>query len=259
MVLAAVAASMSAAIILLIRAFLGVSNVLQAKLVLFGVGMMVAMFVGAAVYVAYPGGLTLAYVVGGNMLAMVVGLVYILGGLEGLEAGGFNQKRYAKYFALLVLLNEASMGLTFVEAQGNAAWLHGADIRLLPAELVASSVNTYWFFLPLSSEVASAIYFNRSRASEPHYGILAAALLSPTSFNTKYWSLPALAALIASSAYFAQSALKKRRQVDGAYHLVALACSAALSYALQSWLLYAIMCLLAFGWFFANILSRRAV
>lgn len=259
-VLVGVAATMSATIVLLIKAFLAVRNTLQAKLVLFGVAMMVAMFVGAALYVAYPSGLMLAYVVGANMLVMVAGLVYLLSGLEGLEAGHHNPKnpRYAKYFAALLLLNEASMGLTFVEAQGQAGWLNSPDIRLLPAQIVASSINTYWFFLPIFVEMASTIYFVGVRANEAHYGLLAAALLSPTSFDTELWRLPALLLLVALAAYFSYRCTKKEGCGEGTYYLVALAASAAASYLLQHWLLYAIMSVLAIGWFFTSTLSPKA-
>jgi len=256
LILVAVAAIMVGIIVVLIRGYMGVQNLLQARLILFGVAMMVAMFVGAGVYVAYPSGLSLAYVVGANMLVMVVGLVYILSGLDSLEGKKMNRKAYNQYFTALVLLNEASMGFVFVEAQSGAHWLYTSSIKILPASIVSSSINTYWFFIPIFLEMASAIYFSRGITKDVYYGFLGAALFSPSSFSNYYWSLATLLVLVGLTVYFTNRCLKSRGCGEGIYYLLAVAVAAAISFAVGYWLLYAIMSLLAINWFFTSLLSK---
>jgi len=267
--LVAVAAVMSAVVILLIRLFLGTTNSLQAKLVLFGVGMMVAMFVGAAFYVWNPTGLVLAYAVGGNMLVMVVGLVYILSGLEGLEGGKLNRKKYSRYFAALLLMNEAAMGFTFLEAQGYVHVLRAYPINGLPEHIFVSSINTYWFFLPIFFEMASAAYFNRSQLNYAHYGVLGATLFSPPPlyfFVRTLFSLPSFSALglitllpsVVVGVYYLQKCFRVGRCGEGPYYLLLLIVSPITLYVAGDLLLYSLGSLLAIGWFFVSILSSKS-
>ena len=256
LVLVVIAGIMVGTIVVLIRGYMGVQNLLQARLILFGVAMMVAMFVGAGVYVAYPSGLSLAYVVGANMLVMVVGLVFILSGLDALEGKKMNRRVYNQYFTALVLLNEASMGFVFVEAQSGTHWLYTSPTKILPASIVSSSVNTYWFFLPMFFEMASAIYFSRVTTKDVYYGLLGAALFSPSSFSNHYWSLGSLLVLIGLTAYFTNRCLRSRGCGEGIYYLLALTATAGISFVVGYWLLYAIMSLLAINWFFTNVLSK---
>jgi hypothetical protein len=259
LVLVVVAAIMVLVIALLIRGFVGANNVLQAKLIVFGVAMMVSMFVAAAVYIASPSGLVLAYAVGANMLVMVVGLVYILSGLDAAEVRGFNRRAYTKYFTALILVNEASMGFVFVEAQGQAAWLTTAPLRVIPANVVASSVNTYWFFVPLFFEMLSAAYYSKiftRNGMEVYYAVMASTLLSPTLFKTVYWELVGLIVLLALSGYLSSKCFRRGGCSDGVYYLLALAASAAISYASHYWLLYAVASVIVIGWFFVTVMRK---
>ncbi|MEM0272375.1 MAG: hypothetical protein QW514_07540 [Thermoprotei archaeon] len=256
-ILIVIAAIMSGVIIVLIRAYLGVQNSLQAKLILFGVGMMVAMFVGAGFYEVYPSGLSLAYVVGANMLVMVVGLVYVLSGLDSLEVKKMNRRAYTQYFTALVLLNEASMGFVFVGAQVGTNWLFKTSPATLPANIVTTSINTYWFFLPLFFEMASATYFSRPHSKSVHYALLGASLFSPSSFKHQYWSLTTTLLIVGLAVYITARHIKNMEHIEGTYYLLALAVAAAVSYASGYWLLYALMSLLAINWFFTSLLARN--
>ncbi|MEM3671034.1 MAG: hypothetical protein QW767_04740 [Thermoprotei archaeon] len=259
--LVSIAALMTAALIWVIRQYGSASSLIHAELLAFVLVMMLSMFLGASFYMLYPGQISLAYVVGGNMFVMVIGLVIILNsfGEESAEKP-FNRRLWTPIVSVLLILNESMMGLVFHQAQD------GLLLAPTPAGqltgLVDLSVNTYWFFTPMMAEMISAFTMIEARSATingVYTGLVGATAFPPTLLGYPSWIrvgfLLTFVALV-YSLYIARKPTTRSERLGVSLTTVVLV-TMVVAYVLSQWFLFALGIVAAMYWFYNDAFSRK--
>lgn len=261
--LVAIAGGMTGVLIWLIRRYPSTTTLVQVELLTFVLVMMATMFLGAGAYISSPGEVTLAYAVGGNMFAMVIGLVIILNSFsEEAEERRFNRKKWTPVFSILLIFNEALMGFVFHEAQSGLS----LDSSALGASVgtVNAAVNTYWFFTPMMAEMVSAITLvkNRSKGLNGVYvGLVGATAFPPTLIDSKSWVPIGFALTLAALAYslVLSRGARGKQERFGVAMVVLLILTMVASYLTGGWVVFAAGILVAMYWFYNDAFARKVV
>jgi hypothetical protein len=197
-----VAAGMAAIIAWLVRWSGSARTVVGAAFVLFLLAMMVAMFLGALVLVAWPASNSLVlglWVAGATMSVSVfpVTALALREARDQLAAGeSYSPRRLRSALPLalavtaLVLVAELLMGRSFATAAGSV-WLPA--VRTFPNGIswFTSTVTSPWFLFPMALEMGLAAFWVGRRLPRPMLALLlsqaAVMLLSPPALAAPAW------------------------------------------------------------------------
>jgi hypothetical protein len=204
-----VAAGMAAIVAWLVRWSGSARTVVGAAFVLFLLAMMVAMFLGALVYVAWPASNSLVlglWAAGATMSASVfpVTALVLREARDQIGAGeAYIPRRLTSPTGLaaavtgLVLLAELLMGRSFATAAGNLGGpgvLSGAG----GVAWLTSTVSSPWFLFPMALEMGLAAFWVGRRLPRPMFALLvsqaAVMLFSPPALTAPAWVIGSAAA-----------------------------------------------------------------
>jgi polyferredoxin len=255
-ILGGLAASMATITAVLVKWAAEARTRTSAAVVLFLLGMMVAMLGGALLYFLHPGSTGLVeglWLASGAMSLTVFPVVLTFlkdaqARMEQKEAYRPTPLRSPATFALgilgLVVLNEFLMGWTFQLAAGT---LVPADASS-PLNLLTLGVDSPWFILPMAVEMGLSAYFLRHLLPRPLCRLLwlqaALMVLSPPAFGAGLAVTPVTVAgsagMIALIIYVMELIYRDRQLDPGIYrYLPALLSIYALMMAgLYLWLVY---------------------
>jgi lysylphosphatidylglycerol synthetase-like protein (DUF2156 family) len=149
----------------------------------------------------------------------------------------------------------------FKEAQtGLALTTHNALTDLI--SVVNTSVNTYWFFTPMMSEMISALTMLKRRSKAlngTYFGLVGATAFSPTLVPISQWinigfflTLVALAC----SLYYGRGMFQTKHRRGVVMAAVLLTC-VIVSYLTTYWALYGAAVLLVAIWFYDDVFRRK--
>jgi hypothetical protein len=204
-----VAAGMAAVIAWLVRWSGSARTVVGAAFVLFLLAMMVAMFLGALVYVAWPEGNSLVlglWAAGATMSVSVfpVTALALREARDQLSTGESYTPRplgspsgLALSVTALVLLAELLMGRSFATAAG-VIGIPAVDSAASGLAWFTATVTSPWFLFPMALEMALAAYWIGRGLPRPMFPLLIAQsammLLSPPALGAAAWVIGSAAA-----------------------------------------------------------------
>ncbi len=198
-----VAAAMSYIIAALVNWAAGARTRLSGAVVLFLLVMMVAMFLGAFLYFAYPGpnGLLLGLWSAAGIMAISVSPVFWLfvQEVQARVAQGASFQApplssvatFAAWVTVAVFAGEFVMGRAFQLASGEAASVTPGPLGILGA--ASGSIASSWFLFPMATEMGLTVLLLRARIPRPlrvTLGLQAASMFaSPTAIAATSWVL----------------------------------------------------------------------
>jgi polyferredoxin len=256
LLLGLIGAAMATLTALLIKWAAEAHTVTAAGLVLFLLGMMIAMLGGALLYFLHPGTAGLVdglWLASGAMSVLVFPVVYVY--LKDAQRHFRLKERYVPTplqrratFALgilgLVVLNEFLMGWTFQLAAGTLAVSSARSV----VDVLVLGVNSPWFLFPMALEMGLSAYFLRRRLPTPFVGMLLAQaglmFLSPPAFAGSPLVDPTLAlgsVVMIGLVVFVFERLYRHRQmapVLSRYYLLLFSVYALMMAGLYVWLVY---------------------
>ncbi|MCI4336697.1 MAG: hypothetical protein L3K17_05825 [Thermoplasmata archaeon] len=280
LVLAVLAALMAIVTAILVKWAAAARTRSQAAVVLFLLGMMAAMFLGAAIYFLAPSSHSLVEGLWVSSAAMSVSvfpvfLVFLEEARERTAAGeGYSPRpmssrpTFVAAAILLVLLNELLMGWTFQLANGAALTGAGATLAGAGAGLADVLVSP-WFVFTMGAEMILAVLLLGPALTLPLRGMLgfqaAIMVLTPPALTLGWWSAGSVyvgSALMIGLVVYQMEFLYRSRQLNGAlaaYILRLLAIYAVMMAGLFAWVAYGSLPLLAASVVLEMVLYLEAV
>jgi len=251
-----VAAGMAAIIAGLVRWSGSARTVVGAAFVLFLLAMMVAMFLGALVYVAWPTGNSLVlglWAAGATMSVSVfpVTALAFRDARDQLEIGAAYSPRrlgspnvLALGVTVLVLLSEVLMGRSFAVAAGSLGGPAVASAATA-VDWFARTVSSPWFLFPMALEMGLAAVWVGRRLPGPMLAMLlaqaAVMLFSPPALANPAWTVgSSVASALAMSAVVGYLVLREYRSEPlprpiGSYALRVVGTFALMGVGLVAW------------------------
>lgn len=157
--------------------------------VYFSLTMMIAMFVGASIYLLYPSRVSLAIAFGINTFIMIPLIAYFLLKIAKLANTPFRGERtHVVIFSILLVLNEILMGTTFGIAQFGFSRFSNLYYSLY------FSINSYWFFYPMMAEMLALylLHYLKGSINRELFPLIGLATFPPTAFDYQEWFYSAL-------------------------------------------------------------------
>ncbi|NON61925.1 hypothetical protein, partial [Acidianus sp. RZ1] len=164
----------------------------------FALLMMLTMFLGASIYLYSPSNVSLAVAFAVNMGVMITVLAYFFAIAENISERKLHVSSIHVYsISLLAVLNEVLMGSTFGLAQ------FGSRLFSTPYNAFYYSINSYWFFLPMMSEMIGFYVIHYLRGLQYPYllPLVGVTAFPPTAFNVSNWFPFAVIMTLGISAY----------------------------------------------------------
>jgi|ECHhosMinimDraft_1075155.scaffolds.fasta_scaffold03027_2 hypothetical protein len=218
-VLIAFASAMVASIVALIYLVESIRTHVGLFFSYFGLLMMLTMLLGASIYLAQPSSLTLAVAVGLNMGTMTALLGYFLYSAHSIVRSLNMSKSDYYLVSLLLVSNEVLMGSTFGIAQ------FGVGPFSTPYGAFYTSVNSYWFFYPMMSEMLSLyiMLYLKGRNQDELYPLVGITAFPITALHVSHWSELSMALTLVIAVYGALKSSRTWRWIYTSLAISALA------------------------------------